>query len=195
MRSSFAESGGLPSRWHLLLSRLATVIAVATVAGELSGYFHFLRDALDVLYAVVNGGARLIVGYEFSQPTLTAGAVIFALAVSWALFFLALWNYSSRFQALDLSEWLFEINHFLRKARNEADFDVAVSLLILFAILPLYALWNTLPALLRERHIFRLQGLEINSWHYTIEAAYLHTTAFAALMAVAQLFKVFKNLF
>jgi hypothetical protein len=94
--------GSYVNRWQRLVSIIGGLITGSAVAGELTGYLHFLGNANDLLDVAINALAVGVTGHAFGKSTLLFLKVAFALVSTWILFFLALLRYSIEYERTTL---------------------------------------------------------------------------------------------
>jgi hypothetical protein len=176
-------------RWQRLLTIVGAATTVSAIAVEVTGYFHFIRNINDFLNLLINSTAVGVVGYSFAAPTLNAAKLIFILVNIWLLFFVGLHRYARFYESLPLADWIIERRAFMKMPPELRSFEVTVTTLFLFALIPVAAISAAILPPWRRDKTITLRSLSFQLWPLLLEVLFLHALVFVALMITSSLFK------
>ena len=182
------------NRWQRLISFVGGLITLSAIGGELTGYFDFLKNANELVDAIINSIANSIAGFSLAASTLVIVKCALALVVVWVLFFIALRRYSLAYERATLARWIEEVRCFLAMERTEISSEVRRTEFVLFIALPVRASLNAVTPPWHVGRLVVLRGLQIRLWAFFVEVAFLHAIVFFSLMGLSLAFKLGRTL-
>jgi hypothetical protein len=168
------------ARWRNLLTILGVAAGLASLAGELSGYFHFVSEINERTNELLNGAAYFLIGHTLSATELALVRTALAVSLIWSIFFAALCTYLARYEHTNLSNWIGEL-YFLYPPDTLRVATTKVAG-ILFISLPILSAYRSIIPPWYKGKFLSCCGLHVKLWLYLWEVGFVTTMLVAGGM-------------
>jgi hypothetical protein len=178
------------NRWQRLISIVGVLSTLSAIAGELAGYFTFLRNANEFVDVCITSIVSIFVGTHLTSSALLMLKVALAVLVVWTLFLYSLHRYAKTHEHTTIYKWINEVNFFLLLEQGRRLVEYRKICFFVFVALPPMALFKASIPPWHVNRLLVIGGLQIRLWPYIIEVAFSHALLFFFVMGVSLLFKM-----